>query len=466
MGKSKINLSTFQKDEVFVSFIQKLEDVERGKIILEISSSNFDITREQSKKLKQEQIEIVVEKLQDSVNYNSKSIDKLLKMSKILSDKELLKRDYLTTNWLDSLKVQEEYLTNFEEEEEETQKFRKEIEKNEREMFIDDIKIEKEQELQIETKRKKSVHFQKDLKIKIVFVDQMKEAKVQKGLRELFSPVISNIGSVGVGNEPNKFGFFHTALLVGPWLIEWNDSALCIPRKCLSKTAFLTADIGEISTIESLESIRDTLASTIVYWNVNKQYSTFSTSKNSGNCQDFVESILNELDMKIEFSGALYQFLSRIKKNGRSELIYTVNQEIKFDFQIRQDEIEFHTHRELDKFVNNLISKDKDFQTNYPNDYILLKSFDRAFWMKNFKLESEIEKFVKEEKQLKKYLKKCDDDENIKMVQDNIKLVQKNIQKCKEMLKMTRPVEISENGSSDCCPFDDPIATQSFVFEK
>jgi hypothetical protein len=31
---------------------------------------------------------------------------------------------------------------------------------------------------------------------------------------------------------------------------------------------------------------------------------------------------------------------------------------------------------------------------------------------------------------------------------------------------MTRPVEISENGSSDCCPFDDPIATQSFVFEK
>ena len=47
----------------------------------------------------------------------------------------------------------------------------------------------------------------------MVFVDQIKDDKVQRGLREIISPVISNIG--GAVSLSSEFGFFHTALIIG-----------------------------------------------------------------------------------------------------------------------------------------------------------------------------------------------------------------------------------------------------------
>eukprot|EP01080_Neovahlkampfia_damariscottae_P007112 gene7112-11275_t len=454
MGKCKIELSKFTKDAHPIKFIQKLEGVEKGEIIFEMMSFNFDMIKEETKKIRNEQKEIILEKLLQSSNHAPKSNEIILKMAKILSDKELLKENYLTTTWLDALKKQEEVENSVIEltKEENKEKYEKDIEKNEQNQFFDDIKIEKEQEKYQEKRRKSSSAFQKhhlkkDLKIKIVFVDQIKDDKVQKGIRELLSPVISNIGS-----NVSEFGFFHTALIIGSWMIEWNDSSLCIPRKCLSKAAFLSADIGEISTIESLETIRDKIANVIVYWNINYHYSTFSKGKNSGNCQDFVETILSELDLKLDFEGSLFQFLKQIKKNGRSKLIFPVSQEIKYDFQILEDEIEFLTHKELDHFVNKLENKDHNFSRRYKNDYLLLKSFDRAFWMKHFKIESEIDKFEKELKQLKKYQKS----QNEEILKKKITKIQNEIKKRKEALKVTRPIEYSENGSNDFCPFDNP----------
>jgi hypothetical protein len=39
----------------------------------------------------------------------------------------------------------------------------------------------------------------------------------------------------------------------------------------------------------------------------------------------------------------------------------------------------------LDKFVAELLIKDPEFLIKHPSEHALLKSFDRAFWMKFFK---------------------------------------------------------------------------------
>ena len=185
MGKTKIELNLFKKDEEILKFNEKLEQVEKGRVILEIKSFNFDLIKEETKKIRNQQKEIILEKLLQSVNHSSKSNEIILKMAKILSDKELLKENYITTNWLDALKKQQEVLneveldseiktTNeiegekFEEQkkidEEEENKFEKEIKKNQENEFLDDIKIEKEQENYQLKKRKSSVAINHQLK--------------------------------------------------------------------------------------------------------------------------------------------------------------------------------------------------------------------------------------------------------------------------------------------------------------
>ena len=49
----------------------------------------------------------------------------------------------------------------------------------------------------------------------------------------------------------------------------------------------------------------------------------------------------------------------------------------------------FKSHKELDDFVNKLYEKNHSFAKSYPDHHMLLKSFDRAFWLRHFKANSE-----------------------------------------------------------------------------
>lgn len=61
---------------------------------------------------------------------------------------------------------------------------------------------------------------------------------------------------------------------------------MCIPRKCVSRAALLTADIDSINTDKRVEEVVETLADVIVEWNTTKQYKDRSTNKEiEGNCQ-------------------------------------------------------------------------------------------------------------------------------------------------------------------------------------
>ena len=51
--------------------------------------------------------------------------------------------------------------------------------------------------------------------------------------------------------------------------------------------------------------------------------------------------------------------------------------------------MKFETHKELDEFVQRIIDNFPNFMKDYHDtDAALLKSFDRAFWLKHYKLVS------------------------------------------------------------------------------
>lgn len=59
------------------------------------------------------------------------------------------------------------------------------------------------------------------LRVKLV-ITEICHSDAQKTIRKIISPVISSIPNLN-----NKFGMFHTAIIVGPWYLEWCDTSLC-----------------------------------------------------------------------------------------------------------------------------------------------------------------------------------------------------------------------------------------------
>lgn len=74
-----------------------------------------------------------------------------------------------------------------------------------------------------------------------------------KNMRKALSPFASIIPTLN-----QEFGIFHTALIVGPWYLEWTDSSLCVPRRIFSGVALLSADLDALDVRkESLDDLAD-----------------------------------------------------------------------------------------------------------------------------------------------------------------------------------------------------------------
>lgn len=53
-----------------------------------------------------------------------------------------------------------------------------------------------------------------------LIVTEIVHSDKQKSMRRILSPVVSSIPNLG-----SDFGMFHTALIIGPWYLEWTDSS-------------------------------------------------------------------------------------------------------------------------------------------------------------------------------------------------------------------------------------------------
>lgn len=217
-----------------------------------------------------------------------------------------------------------------------------------------------------------------------LLVTELLPHDAQKSLRKLISPFLGVIPNV-----QTKFGLFHTAIIIGPWIVEWNDNNLCVPKRIAATTALLTADIDSISSIKMLRTeLVDKLAQLIVEWNSEKTYCLYRiTGKNAneGNCQDFVDAVLNKLGISFQPQGALKHCIEDMKSKGVSTLQYKPSAEVKEKLQLEKDSYLFESHQELDFFVQGLIDVCPLFKLDYKHDYSLLKAFDRAFWVRYYK---------------------------------------------------------------------------------
>lgn len=220
------------------------------------------------------------------------------------------------------------------------------------------------------------------VRVKLV-ITEISSGAGSRTLRSLLSPLMYSIPQLR-----REFGIFHSALIIGPWYLEWTNSSLCVPRRIGSSMAILSADIGNVSTCDDINMVIDKLAEVITDWNVNYEYENVNLKGEpfKGNCQDFIDAVLEKLGIKLNFDGTpLGEYLLEMKKKGTCDVSFRPNEKFREKFHITETKIEFNNHLELDEFVSKIVEISGMARFEFPAEWMLLKSFDRAFWLRHIR---------------------------------------------------------------------------------
>ncbi|KAG2389000.1 hypothetical protein C9374_014400 [Naegleria lovaniensis] len=230
------------------------------------------------------------------------------------------------------------------------------------------------------------------MKVRLV-ITELSEATQHRFIRKF--------GSMFGLTGGTTYGMFHTALIVGPWYLEWGDKSLAIVRNRSSAKAVFVAPIGTIQGTQRVNQKIEALAKLCAEWNGTKTY-----DRKDCNCQHFTEAAIDALNMSIEFNHNIdaktNKFLKKMKQLGSGERVYKVDKELKkvlLDsnvittdndtlqlIQTMRKKIEsnstfcFKTHKELDEFVKFAITVHPLFTSS--QDYVFLRGLDRGFWLK------------------------------------------------------------------------------------
>jgi len=225
----------------------------------------------------------------------------------------------------------------------------------------------------------KNLLFMEKIRIKLL-ISETAARPSKRAIRQLVSPLLNSLHVLP------ELGMFHSALIIGPWKLEFNDSGVVVPRKIISSAAVLTADIDHITTVNRFNDIVNKLAEVIVKWNTTMQYKENGGDKTKvGNCQDFVDDVLQALDIKLNFDGPMAKFIERLRKTGKCNLQFEPDPAFIEQYGLSEKLFKFTDHGSLDRFVNDLLKKNPNLMAESRSEWALLKSFDRAFWLKNAK---------------------------------------------------------------------------------
>ncbi|KAL9641889.1 hypothetical protein ABK040_000827 [Willaertia magna] len=185
-------------------------------------------------------------------------------------------------------------------------------------------------------------------------------------------------------NQVNQeWGYFHTSLVFGPFLIEWTDSSIVTIRPRSSSKAVFAADIYKFKTEIEIDKALHTIVNVICQWNGEKIY-----SNDKCNCQHFVTNILQELNIEknnfLQTSQSLQFYLEKLKNDGICKMEFFLNETLQEILQTKKKSVTFLTHKEIDLFYNEILQNDPSYflTINGINDEALLKAFDRAFWLR------------------------------------------------------------------------------------
>ena len=183
-----------------------------------------------------------------------------------------------------------------------------------------------------------------------------------------------------------KYGNVHTSLSFENQIIDWNNSSLCIPREFEAKKAILAMDIARVPKEHAHKLLKE-LCHTIVEWNTSVFYNLISA-----NCQTFTDAILRRLDLPVNLpTSETWGPVRQMKKVGKIDYLYKVPIHMNNDIIARtlsaNNTIHFASHEALDNVVTYIRTLIPDYFSYNPEEYELLKAYDRAFWLRYLKAE-------------------------------------------------------------------------------
>jgi len=162
-------------------------------------------------------------------------------------------------------------------------------------------------------------------------------------------------------------GFFH-----------WFNNGLVHVGEIRSFRAAIALDVGELEFSDPrISSASSALVKFIIDWNLNREYQLLGD-----NCQVFAEEMLTTLGMRLP------QFADKTSAWGlwMSSLKTSKKKKAFFQESPTAAPIYFKRHSDLDEFVVARLQGRKISalsQRELP-DFLLLKAFDRAFWLQLF----------------------------------------------------------------------------------
>jgi hypothetical protein len=220
----------------------------------------------------------------------------------------------------------------------------------------------------------------KDIVVKLVILlkpgSGTSSSKTNQSIANFFSPILKTSSSEE----------YYPALIVGPWLMEWNPSEVVIPNACTSENALLAVDISSNVTVENVESMLKEISKSLVEWNTKKQFSLNPNDLKQGNSFDFVEHLVSVIGGSLPTKGPIGEFLFNTKKSGLAKFEYNLSFRFKNHYKISLDTLKFKTHSDLDEFVDYLMEFDEELELKFPQDFEYLKGLDHGFWMKELHL--------------------------------------------------------------------------------
>jgi len=165
------------------------------------------------------------------------------------------------------------------------------------------------------------------------------------------------------------YGFVHTALQIGPYILDWNDSSLVIPYPLAgNEDALFAIDLEWLPDSTSVDLVMLTnLAICSIEWMTTRTYDIKDC-----NCQHFVDALLQVLDIELNFNGEAKNFMEKIQKA------------VDPSFRFKYKDQEFGNHQALDTFLAQIDVPSLDLE-----DQKLLKAYDRAFWLRYYAIKSE-----------------------------------------------------------------------------
>jgi len=228
--------------------------------------------------------------------------------------------------------------------------------------------------------------FDKEFEKEIQEVQEAQQARNSWRVKLILTEMQTDELAVGIfvplgRPKKNRYGMLHAALQIGPWMLEWNKSNLVVPRAVSSKYAVFVADVEFWSGQIVQEQMIEKVCKVCVDWNIHRKYDL-----NHSNCQTFVDEVLKELGHDKPFfeQGKLGATLKSIQ-NGSTSLVDD-NGHLRFEYQYdeRSEKHIITTHKELDDLCYSMIGvRDDPKQPEFPSDhFLLLRAFDRAFWLR------------------------------------------------------------------------------------